>query len=539
MRRLRLVILAAAALVLAWSAWRRGGPAPTVETESGIEITADERDLIEGIQRAGIDFFWREANPENGLVKDRAHYREETPLEYAPCSIASVGFGLSAIVVACDRGWIGRDEAYDRVLRTLRFFSKVQRVHGFFYHLLDMRTGLRTWKSELSPIDTTLFLAGALHAGAYFRGTEVDRLSRELYEAVDWAWMMDGGRTLALGWTPEEGFLPHRWDHYSEAMLMYLLAIGSIVFTPRESIDFAKNLRATRPDLWGRYGFADAFNDDKRWRSTEVLGIDVGTEVLMIENFLTGRVWEVFMTVPEVRRAMRLVGFREGRKEFDYSDRIYDFFLSPIEARPRATIPRRAAPPTIDGDPADWAGPPQIVLDPRTNLENGSIQSGHDAHAEIRLAWDAECLYLLAVVRDDELVAHKSASEIFLDDSIEVFIDPAGDHLQWGSPKDFQIGLAPPAATEGGAGGPARRWAWFQGHDGRDGVRLESRIREDDYVLEAAIRWSFLGLAPRPGLSFGFTPALNDRDVSNVAKLTWFFHEPGIILGEVALEGEG
>ncbi|MEK8022363.1 MAG: hypothetical protein AAB229_01005, partial [Candidatus Hydrogenedentota bacterium] len=187
-------VVAMAFLAAAYLARSSPGPSPGSDRDretlsgassEGFILNDEDRVLLEKIGRAGFEYFWNEANPDNGLVKDRAHNFERTPVDYAPCSVAAVGYALSSICVAIDRGWIDRKAGYERILTTLRFFHKVPHVRGFFYHFLDMKTGLRTWKSELSPIDSVLFLAGALHAGRYFEGTEIEELAQALYDRVD------------------------------------------------------------------------------------------------------------------------------------------------------------------------------------------------------------------------------------------------------------------------------------------------------------------------------------------------------------------
>lgn len=182
---------------------------------------SQDEQFLDRLEHDSILYFAEQANSVNGLIKDSSR-------PGAPCSVAAVGFGLSAMCIGQSRGWIDRDKAYERVVKTLRMFrDNVPHEHGFFYHFLDMRTGARTWNSELSSIDTALFLAGALFAGEYFKGTEVEDIARELYERVDWPWMMNGKSVMCMGWQPGSGFLWYYWDSYSEAIILYALAIGS------------------------------------------------------------------------------------------------------------------------------------------------------------------------------------------------------------------------------------------------------------------------------------------------------------------------
>jgi hypothetical protein len=189
-------------------------------TASAFASSPDE-DFLDKLQYDSILYFVKESNPANGLIKDSSR-------PGSPCSVAAVGFGLTAICIGESRGWIAKDDAYYLVLKILKTFrNTVPNEKGFFYHFLDMRTGHRAWNSEVSSIDTALFLAGALFAGEYFKGTEAEVLAREIYERVDWPWMLNGKSVLCMGWKPEEGFLPYYWDSYSEAMILYALAIGS------------------------------------------------------------------------------------------------------------------------------------------------------------------------------------------------------------------------------------------------------------------------------------------------------------------------
>ena len=104
---------------------------------------------------------------------------------------------------------------------------------GFYYHFLEMETGKRAWECELSTIDTAFFIAGALSAAVYFtedndEENEIRILAEKIYKRVDWHWALNGGETLSHGWMPDTGFLDVRWDKdYSEAIIMYILALGS------------------------------------------------------------------------------------------------------------------------------------------------------------------------------------------------------------------------------------------------------------------------------------------------------------------------
>ncbi len=381
-------------------------------------------DILVKNERDAALYFWNETNPSNGLVRDRTTWD-------SPSSIAAVGFGLTSLCIAADHGWLPKDDVYNRILTTLEYFKSLPNEHGFYYHFLNLWTGQRASSSEVSPIDTTLFIAGALFAGQYFSGTEIQTLANELYERIDWQWMTNNTAYINMAWYPNRGFSNSYWTGYSEAVLMYILAIGSptypippqdwtywitswsqngsgdlkhwatsdeslftylysqayidfknldfkyvgnlwensrkaieydmqfckddsqyetfkdgfwglsacdgpngyraygavfggtdgtvapyamigsLPFTPNRSKEAILKMWTLKNELYGRYGFVDAFNLDQNWRDFDYIGIDVGTEVLMTENYYTGMVWKYFMQVPYVQNALKLVGAKE------------------------------------------------------------------------------------------------------------------------------------------------------------------------------------------------------------------------------------
>ena len=185
-----------------------------------------DEQLLDEIERAAFDFFWTEASPITGQIKDRALAGGGDKRLMA--SIAATGFGLAALSIGAARGYRATKEITERVRTTLRFtWEKLPNVHGFFYHFVNMNTGERWEKCELSSIDSSIFLCGILTARAHFHDAEIQDLATRIYERVDWPWMQNGGKTLSMGWLPEKGFLEARWNHYCELMMIYLLGIGS------------------------------------------------------------------------------------------------------------------------------------------------------------------------------------------------------------------------------------------------------------------------------------------------------------------------
>ena len=195
--------------------------------ESG-PLSRDDDEFLEDLSKRAFLYFWERASSETGLVLDRARNQEGEEKRNVASS-AATGFGLTALCIAAQRRWMPREVLRARALATLRFYAETSvHEHGWFYHFVDASTGRRAWNCELSSIDTALLLAGVLTAREYFRDPEITRLADAIYRRVDFRWMLNGHETfLALGWYPEKGFIPNRWDHSCELMILYLLAIGS------------------------------------------------------------------------------------------------------------------------------------------------------------------------------------------------------------------------------------------------------------------------------------------------------------------------
>ncbi len=198
---------------------------------------AADQAMLNKLQRETFDYFLQEMNETTGLIADKT-----APGSVA--SIAAVGMGLSCYVTGVERGYMTRKEAVGRTVKVLEFLLNSQQgtapgstgYKGFYYHFLDMQTGKREWDSELSTMDTAIFLAGVLTAQQYFTAnnkaeTALRDIAEKLYMRVDWQWALNGRDTLTHGWKPETGFLRHRWNKgYSEALLLYILALGSPIF---------------------------------------------------------------------------------------------------------------------------------------------------------------------------------------------------------------------------------------------------------------------------------------------------------------------
>jgi hypothetical protein len=403
----------------------------------------DQEAMLDTLQHSAFNYFWLEANPANGLIKDRS-------TSGSPCSIAATGFGLSAICIGADHGWVTRSDAAQRVRTTLNtFWTGPQGTigdgtigyKGLFYHFLDMNTATRTWSSELSTIDTALLFAGIMDARQYFTSAsdsneiQIRALADSITRRADWNFMRNFNPGILMGWQPTTGFAGFgQWIGYNEAMILYIIALGSpthavpstawarwtsgytwgtyfgysfvnfpplfghqyshcwidfrfirdAYMTSQGETYFENSRRAAlaqrayaianpmgrvgysafvwgltagdgpsgynargapppqnddgtiaptaaisslpfaaeaawpfidymwdnfRPQLWGPYGWRDGFNLTQNWFDTDVLGIDQGPIILMLENSRTGAVWNRMMAHPDIQTGLSRAGF--------------------------------------------------------------------------------------------------------------------------------------------------------------------------------------------------------------------------------------
>lgn len=194
------------------------------------DVRTDVSSVVTEELEASFGFFWDLANTDldsggYGLIPDRYNTTNGTGGTIA--SIASVGFGLTALPVGVENGLITREEAEVRALNTLiTFRDSLERTNGFWYHFLNMSNGERAWNSEVSIIDSALFINGALTVGRYFGG-EIEEIAYQLFEDMQWNWYFDSTTNkFYMGYKPETGFEGY-WNGYAEQLMIFVLAAGS------------------------------------------------------------------------------------------------------------------------------------------------------------------------------------------------------------------------------------------------------------------------------------------------------------------------
>jgi hypothetical protein len=219
-------------------------------------VRGGEGQLLDDVERRTFHYFWDLADPHTLLVPDRA----PTP---SFSSIAAVGFGLTAYGIGAERGYVTREQAAQRTLATLQSMLAMKQgaeaqgvsgYHGFFYHFLDMKTGERFEKVELSTVDTALLVAGALFSQSYFDRDDATEAAirdaaEKLYERVEWQWEVVRPNAISMGWTPEEGFHTYDWRGYNEAMIVVILALGS----PTHPVAPEAWAEYHKTDKWGTF----------------------------------------------------------------------------------------------------------------------------------------------------------------------------------------------------------------------------------------------------------------------------------------------
>src|SRR5579864_6147093 len=212
--------------IQAGSVFAQSKPAGAAGPSPASNLSPEDDQFLNEVENASFLFFWEQGNSKTGMVKDRCNVRATRNGDAA--SIAATGFGLSALCIGAQRGFVPTADALERVFVTLRFlWKKLPNHRGFFFHFANSETGERMYDSEVSSVDTAILLCGLISCREHFRHPAVAELANLILNRVDWSWLAEDTSLLTHGWTPEVGFLPSRWDYYSELMMLYLLAMGA------------------------------------------------------------------------------------------------------------------------------------------------------------------------------------------------------------------------------------------------------------------------------------------------------------------------
>ena len=333
-------ILVVAGMAAACAPVELAGPAPVPPAGPSAEaVDAFSEELTQRTFR----YFWDTTDTERCLAPDRWPTRSFS-------SIAATGFALTAYGIGAERGYVTRDEAAERTRDCLQFYwtapqgpeaEGVTGHRGFFYHFLRYEDGTRFGTTELSTVDTTLFLGGALFAQSYFDRddpveAEIRDLAEKIYTRVDWEWArrpntgtqagnLANSQGITMGWRPERGWEPHDWVGYDEGMLVYILALASPTHpVPRAAWD--EGWAPLLEDQWGSYygyehlQFEPLFGHQYSHVWIDFRGIQ--------DDFMRGKGIDYFENSRRATLAQRAYGADNPADWVGYSDRIWGWTAS-------------------------------------------------------------------------------------------------------------------------------------------------------------------------------------------------------------------
>lgn len=410
----------------------------------GIIPNLTDEQLLDVVQKQTFRYFWDFAHPVSGMARERSNVAFDYGSEVV--TTGGTGFGVMAIVVAANRGWISRDSAALHLLKMVKFLAKADAYHGVFPHWMDGATGKTIPFSRKDDgadlVETSFLFQGLLTARQYFNSdkpaeSELRNRITWLWNDIEWNWFTKNGQNvLYWHWSPDNGWaMDHTIRGYNECLITYVLAasgerypveatvyhegwtrsrffrngkefygyllplgfdyggplffahysflgldprgledgyanywtqnvnhtlinraycihnplkytgygertwgltasdnhegysahspdndlgvitptaaLSSFPYTPQYSMEALRNFYYNLGDkIWSEYGFVDAFNETRDWYAKSHLAIDQGPIIVMIENFRTGLLWDLFMSAPEVQTGLKKLGFK-------------------------------------------------------------------------------------------------------------------------------------------------------------------------------------------------------------------------------------
>jgi len=195
--------------------------------------------LLDTIQYQTFNYFWEGAEPNSGLARERLHMDNKYPTSPKnTVTTGGSGFGLMAILVGVERGWITRQEAFDRYKRIVNFLENADRFHGAWSHWIDGETGKMYPFGKKDNggdlVETAFLVQGLLTVAEYFKegnAQEKELVAKidQLWREVEWDWYTkDGEDVLYWHWSPEYGWeMNFPVGGYNECLIMYVLAAAS------------------------------------------------------------------------------------------------------------------------------------------------------------------------------------------------------------------------------------------------------------------------------------------------------------------------
>lgn len=207
---------------------------PDPDPDPVVLLTDDE--IMDLTQRETFKYFWDFAHPSSGAAKERYHPTNPT-LNENVVTIGGTGFGLMAIIVGIERGYISRGEGVSRFQTILSFLENADRFHGAWPHWLDGNTGSVLPFSAQDDggdlVETAFLVQGLICVKEYFKNGSTEEIALAtkadmLWKGVEWDWYTQGENVLYWHWSPNFGFAINlQLRGYNETLIAYILAAAS------------------------------------------------------------------------------------------------------------------------------------------------------------------------------------------------------------------------------------------------------------------------------------------------------------------------
>lgn len=267
----------------------------SVKREDRTDASISEDSLLTLVQYQTFRYFWDNAEPVSGLARERTHLDNDYPMQdQNVVTTGGSGFGLMAILVGIERGFISRKEAVSRFIHIVNYLDTADRFHGVWPHWLFGETGK---VKPFSPkddggdiVETAFLMQGLLTVREYFKnGNGEERILAQkidkLWREVEWSWYTNGKNVLYWHWSPKYGWeMDFPIGGYNECLIAYVLAASSPTYPISPEVyhkGWARNgaIRTDRvyyglPTVLDHYEHADDPVGPLFWAHYSYLGLD-------------------------------------------------------------------------------------------------------------------------------------------------------------------------------------------------------------------------------------------------------------------------
>jgi len=211
-------------------------------------ILLNEQQLLDTLQYQTFNYFWEGAEPNSGMACERVHMDDVYPQsDQKIITLGGSGFGVMAIIVGIERGFISRAQALERFQQIVAFLAKADRFHGAWPHWLNGETGkVKPFSKKDNGgdlVETAFMVQGLLTVAEYFKdGNEAERQLvadiNKLWEEVEWNWYTKNGEdVLYWHWSPDFGWeMNFPVGGYNECLIMYVLAASSPTYAIKPEV---------------------------------------------------------------------------------------------------------------------------------------------------------------------------------------------------------------------------------------------------------------------------------------------------------------